>query len=459
MIVKNEESMLPECLLSVKGWVDEIIIGDTGSTDRTIEIAKEFGARIIHIQWKDDFAAARNEVVAHAQGKYVLILDADERLSPGSGVVLRHIVETGTLDCGMMPLHNAAAIDATAAQILSGNQRLAEPTNLPRLLRRTKDLSWEGNVHESVGKWLLKGNRKSETIDAHIIHLGYVDHIFEKRKKAERNLRLLKQRVKLDGGTPISRTYLGEALLLQGETTQAMQELKKAWDSTRRAITHKASRPPAVNLATTLCTILLKKNLISDVFKVLDSMQLWGFQHPNLYHLQGKAFETRSLQRTPNTIKELQQAKQYYLKTLNMDGLSFAEKTIPGVTTWATTERLIIVALRLRDMKLATTTLQALQRQKPNTLRTRLNTVEYAVAKNNHEHAVKIAQPLMAQPYPDAWVLASFAVLKLGLHAEARVFCREALSRTSKGFVEVHRMALLNNLVQFFNGKKDEPAL
>ena len=56
MIVKNEESMIHECLLSVKGWVDEIIIGDTGSIDRTIEIAKEFGARIIHIQWKDDFS-------------------------------------------------------------------------------------------------------------------------------------------------------------------------------------------------------------------------------------------------------------------------------------------------------------------------------------------------------------------------------------------------------------------
>ncbi len=63
MIVKNEEEYLQECLESVEGVVDEIIVVDTGTTDRTVEIASQFDAEVHHISWNDDFAAARNESI------------------------------------------------------------------------------------------------------------------------------------------------------------------------------------------------------------------------------------------------------------------------------------------------------------------------------------------------------------------------------------------------------------
>jgi tetratricopeptide (TPR) repeat protein len=81
MIVKNEESSIPQVLISVKNVVDEMVILDTGSTDRTVEIAKEFGARVHHFQWCNDFSAARNEVLNYVQGDWVLVLDADEVLN------------------------------------------------------------------------------------------------------------------------------------------------------------------------------------------------------------------------------------------------------------------------------------------------------------------------------------------------------------------------------------------
>lgn len=80
-IVKNEESLIPQSLKSVKDVVDEIVILDTGSTDRTVDIAKEFGARVYHFEWCNDFAAARNEALNYVQGKWVLVLDADEVLT------------------------------------------------------------------------------------------------------------------------------------------------------------------------------------------------------------------------------------------------------------------------------------------------------------------------------------------------------------------------------------------
>jgi glycosyltransferase involved in cell wall biosynthesis len=82
MIVKNEQVHIPQTLTSVKEVVDEMIVLDTGSTDRTVEIAKELGAKVYHFEWCNDFSAARNEALKYARGKWILVLDADEVLSP-----------------------------------------------------------------------------------------------------------------------------------------------------------------------------------------------------------------------------------------------------------------------------------------------------------------------------------------------------------------------------------------
>ena len=79
-IVKNEEEMLPKCLESVQGFVDEILIIDTGSTDKTVEIAKSYGARVEHFEWINDFSAARNFALKQCKTDYALVLDADEVL-------------------------------------------------------------------------------------------------------------------------------------------------------------------------------------------------------------------------------------------------------------------------------------------------------------------------------------------------------------------------------------------
>ncbi|MGK7927764.1 MAG: glycosyltransferase [Spirulina sp.] len=81
-IVKDEEKSLPQCLDSVKDVVDEIVVLDTGSSDRTPEIAAEYGAKVHYFEWCNDFAAARNEALKYVEGDWVLILDADERLNP-----------------------------------------------------------------------------------------------------------------------------------------------------------------------------------------------------------------------------------------------------------------------------------------------------------------------------------------------------------------------------------------
>ena len=88
MIVKNEEANLSTCLESVRGLFDEIVVLDTGSKDRTVEIARSFGARVFDFVWVDDFGAARNAALARAKGDYAFWLDADDLIEPPQGAKL-----------------------------------------------------------------------------------------------------------------------------------------------------------------------------------------------------------------------------------------------------------------------------------------------------------------------------------------------------------------------------------
>jgi glycosyltransferase involved in cell wall biosynthesis len=94
MIVKNEEATLPHCLKSVQGVVDEMVILDTGSSDRTPDIATSFGAKVHFFEWTNDFSVARNEALKYVQGDWILVLDADERLAPGIVPALRQTIES-----------------------------------------------------------------------------------------------------------------------------------------------------------------------------------------------------------------------------------------------------------------------------------------------------------------------------------------------------------------------------
>ena len=93
MIVKNEADNLPRCLNSVANIVDEIIIVDTGSTDKTVEIAERYNARVYHHPWENSFSKARNYSLKYATCDWILYLDADEELSKEDAPRLKEIVK------------------------------------------------------------------------------------------------------------------------------------------------------------------------------------------------------------------------------------------------------------------------------------------------------------------------------------------------------------------------------
>ncbi len=142
MIVKNEEKNLPRCLNSVQELVDEIIIVDTGSTDRTKEIARSYTEKIYDFPWREDFAAARNFSFSMASMQYCMWLDADDVVEPKDREKLHRLKETLSPDTDIVMLRYHTAFDETGSPCFTYYRE--------RLIRREAGLFWQGAIHEAI---------------------------------------------------------------------------------------------------------------------------------------------------------------------------------------------------------------------------------------------------------------------------------------------------------------------
>jgi glycosyltransferase involved in cell wall biosynthesis len=236
LILRNEEAKLPACLQSIAGIADEIIVVDTGSTDRTKEVAAGFGAKVFDASWIDDFAAARNECIRHATGEWIFWLDADERIDEENRLKLRRLFESlpkfttdSTGNTEKKIIHELTRIDTkqtpyqspltatgetpvpltTHHSLLTTHQNLAyvmkclcvDPSGQPnsrhgtvvdhvRLFRNRPEHRWKYRVHEQILPALKTTGTEIRWTDIVIHHVGYQDPALT-RHKLERNVRLL----------------------------------------------------------------------------------------------------------------------------------------------------------------------------------------------------------------------------------------------------------------------------
>src|SRR5262249_5134612 len=142
MIVKNEEGNLPACLESVRDLVDELVIVDTGSVDRTKEVAGRFGARVVDFAWVDSFAAARNETLKNATGDWVFWMDADDRLDEENRGKLGALLHS-------LNGNNAAYVMKCRCLPDRESQSTTEVDHI-RLFRNRPELRWRYRVHEQI---------------------------------------------------------------------------------------------------------------------------------------------------------------------------------------------------------------------------------------------------------------------------------------------------------------------
>jgi len=219
LITKNEEKFLEQCLQSVRELAHQIVVVDTGSTDRTVEIAKKFNADVHFLPWKDDFSAARNEALRHATGDWVLSLDADEELLPEHRPTLLREMQAPEVMGFRLPI------------IDKGRER--EGCNhVPRLFRNAPGLFFVGRVHEQVfsslaarcQEWGLQNILGRTTL----LHHGYLKDVMASRDKIARNLRLLQLALEEMPGDPNLLMNLGLELIRSGQLEAGLEQYIEA---------------------------------------------------------------------------------------------------------------------------------------------------------------------------------------------------------------------------------------
>src|SRR5207248_6819228 len=183
MIVKDEEEMLPRCLDAVADAVDEIVVVDTGSSDRTVEIAEGFGAKVIHREWTGDFAEARNASFDAATGDWILYLDADEVLVEEDAAKLRAV--TGRV---WREAHFLVETNFTG----DAGDGTATTHSALRIFRNRPEYRFEGRIHEQIAHTLPAFNaERLEYTNVRIEHYGYLGAVRSSKEKSRRNIELL----------------------------------------------------------------------------------------------------------------------------------------------------------------------------------------------------------------------------------------------------------------------------
>jgi glycosyltransferase involved in cell wall biosynthesis len=200
MIVKNEEKFLDNCLSKIKDIVDEIIIVDTGSNDKTLETAKKFTDKIFNFIWCDDFSKARNFSLSKASGDYILVLDADEVVSDIDKVKIKKLMELNEAEGYFFTWRDYTNETGSAGFISSKNDKYSESkiaygyVSWKQLRFFKKGYFFQGIVHETIDDSIKKNNGKIYDTDIVIHHYGNLDKNKVMQKKLD-YIELLKKRL------------------------------------------------------------------------------------------------------------------------------------------------------------------------------------------------------------------------------------------------------------------------
>ncbi|MDR1589845.1 MAG: glycosyltransferase family 2 protein [Oscillospiraceae bacterium] len=217
MIVKDEEKNIERALSWAKGIVFEQIVVDTGSTDRTVEIAESMGAKVFHFEWIDDFSAAKNHAIDKARGNWIAFLDADEYFTDEHALKLKKFLD----DVQRNPdMRSVATIECDILQLRDDGG--AFMTNLQMRIFRNIGIHYVGRIHEHLD--LSPGQLVYRLKDIEILHTGYTHEAIAETKKAERNIKRLRNELALNPDDITLKAYLADSLLMDTANPESIAE-------------------------------------------------------------------------------------------------------------------------------------------------------------------------------------------------------------------------------------------
>ena len=423
LIARNEEGMLPSCLESARGAVDEVILVDTGSTDRTVELARAAGATVLSRPWDDDFAAPRNLAAEHARGEFILQLDADERLAQGAAPLLRRAARKAAFDVGLVRCHNASSLDAPPSEVLSGARRVGAIGLLPRLLRRTPDLRWVGCIHESVLEWAAARGNRMERLSVDLVHYGYTDPMVGGREKRARNLRLLRKRAVEEPDSAVSQGYLAAELFADKNLEEAEEVAERAWAALDRQPPYRAIR----RLAVVRAALAVKRGRPQVALETAALCEEREGKNPDLAYHRGCALELLWERAGGEVDREslLVRARAAYQEALHLLEHGSFEQVMHAERAQLLF-RSGVVSLRAGRPEEALEGF-SLSRAAGAGEHIGLAEAEALLALSRPAEALKALEPLLGKG-KEGWALAARAARALGSEADARAFLARAAS-------------------------------
>lgn len=269
MIVKNEAHCLGDCLASVCGIVDEMIIGDTGSTDGTQEIAIGYGAQVVKVPWKNDFAAARNAVLRCARGDWLLHMDADETLDAEGAECIRRVVSEDGAGCDAFELTLLNYCDDPRAWRWTPAGNYAPhargragylPVPLLRLFRNRAGYRYAEPVHENITRSVVERGGRIGTLDCAIHHHGYASPQEMKPEKLKLYLDIAREKMETNPASVKALHDFAEQATACGLTAEAEAACRTALELD----------PEHVPSATTLANHLLNRGDLDEAAALLQ---------------------------------------------------------------------------------------------------------------------------------------------------------------------------------------------
>ncbi|GIP51609.1 tetratricopeptide repeat-containing glycosyltransferase family 2 protein [Paenibacillus vini] len=280
MIVKDEEELLPRCLDSLKGLADEIVIVDTGSIDRTKEIAGQYTDLIFNYTWIDDFAAARNESLRHATGKWILVMDADEYLSAEDYPKWNEFLDNE------QPVHHLA-YTLPIINFTGDKEYQDEITTSPvtRLFPNYKGIHFERPIHEQLTLG-SEGELFHKKLDLNIYHTGYQNQRVSEKNKHERNMLIFNQMKSQSKMSEYDWFTLGNQYRYAKDEQQALECYEKAL----KGASSKVVWYPHCLVG--LITLYYKQNQLHESWQWTESKLSKYKEYSEYYSIKGVHYET-----------------------------------------------------------------------------------------------------------------------------------------------------------------------
>jgi len=231
MIVRDNERTIRPCLESIRPWVDEMVVVDTGSNDPTPSIAEGYGARVLHFPWCDDFSAARNESLRHAHGKWLFWMDSDDTISAECGRKLQKLATQS---------HDESTLGFVMQVHCPGQDADADVTVVDhvKMFRNHPELRFEGRVHEQVLPAIRRLGGEVAWTDINLVHSGSDRSPERRRQKQQRDLRLLELELRDRPDHPFALFNLGMTFSDMDEHDKAAEALERCLEASQPGESH-----------------------------------------------------------------------------------------------------------------------------------------------------------------------------------------------------------------------------